>query len=269
MLLSSVVLSFNSERYIEVCVRGFFSACDAASVSCELFLIENGSADASVQIIRRLEDEFAKNIKVLYLKKNIGTTQSRNLALSLLKGDFVLILDSDAYINSNALKAMLFYLLANSRVGLVAPKLIYSSGAFQLSVDSFPTFMRKIKRLFFLDEIARETAILTGKVDYAVSACWLMRREVLDKVGLMDERIYYSPEDVDYCIRIWKSGYEVHYLSEIEVVHDAQELSRPKGLFGINRFTVSHINGMFYLFFKHRYFFTLKRLYRRIGRHEL
>jgi len=82
---------------------------------------------------------------------------------------------------------------------------------------------------------------------------------------LLDERIFYSPEDVDYCIRIWRAGWQIHYMPSVSVVHDAQEISRPKGL-GINKFTIRHAKGLAYLFVKHRYALTLRGLYRRIGR---
>ena len=90
---------------------------------------------------------------------------------------------------------------------------------------------------------------ITGSVDYAISACWMLRRNVLNTVGLLDENIFYSPEDVDYCIRIWKSGYQVHYIPYVSIIHDAQEISRPKGLL-INKFTIRHLKGLFYFICK-------------------
>ena len=102
-------------------------------------------------------------------------------------------------------------------------------------------------------------------VDYAISAFWMFRRDVLEKVGLLDERIFYSPEDVDFCIRIWKAGYCIKYFPQVSVIHDAQEISRAKGV-KINIFTLSHLKGLLYLFLKHRYLFGLQGLYHRIGR---
>ena len=88
-----------------------------------------------------------------------------------------------------------------------------------------------------------------------------MRRSLLDAVGLLDERIFYSPEDVDYCVRVWKAGYKIVYEPSATAVHDAQEISRGKKL---SRFTVSHARGLAYYFLKHRYLLSRKRLYRRL-----
>lgn len=266
MDVSAVVLSFNSRRYIEKCVRSLQQCSEATGLSIEILVIENGSVDGSVEILKSLEQEIGAALQVTYLPENTGTTRSRNLALRKARGQAILVLDSDAYMNPEALQALLAYQQAHPQAGLVAPRLIYPSGKFQLSVDVFPTVGRKFERLVALRKLeAREPPAHAGAVDYAISACWLLSREAVERTGLLDERIFYSPEDVDYCIRIWLAGFEVHYLPEVSVVHDAQEISRPKGL-GFNSFTLRHAKGLAYLFFKHRYGLSLRGLHRRIRR---
>jgi len=268
MDISAVVLSFNSRRYIETCVRSLIGAYAECGLEGEILVVENGSIDGSVAILGRLQAEFGERLKVIYLPENTGTTRSRNMALRIARGRDVLILDSDAYMNASALQGMLAYQRANPRAGLVAPRLIYPSGKFQLSVDVFPTVARKLQRYFSLREIeTREPPAAAGPVDYAISACWLVSAQAINATGLLDERIFYSPEDVDYCIRLWKSGYQVHYFPQVCVVHDAQEISRPKGI-GINKFTVRHAKGLLYLFMKHRYGLSVRGLYRRVGRYS-
>lgn len=268
MDVSTVVLSFNSRRYIERCVRSLVVSQQACDLNMEILVVENGSSDGSVEILQSLQAELGPVLQVIYLPANTGTTRSRNRALRLAQGRSILILDSDAYMNADALKAMLDYQAKNPSAGLVAPRLIYTSGKFQLSVDVFPTIVRKFQRLFALRSLEqREPTTKAGPVDYAISACWLLSDQAVKATGLLDERIFYSPEDVDYCIRIWKAGFQVHYLPAVSVVHDAQEISRPKGL-GINRFTVRHAKGLLYLFFKHRYGLGLGGLYRRVRRYS-
>ena len=266
MDISAVVLSFNSARYIETCVRSLVRSYAECALAGEILVVENGSVDGSVDILRRLQAEFGETLRVTYLPENTGTTRSRNIALRQARGRWLLVLDSDAYMNGPALRGMIEYQGRHPRAGLVAPQLTYPSGRFQLSVDSFPTIARKLERLMALRAIEqRESPPPGGPVDYAISACWLLTREAVEATGLLDERIFYSPEDVDYCIRLWAAGHEVHYFPDVAVVHDAQEISRPKG-FGINRYTVRHAKGLAYLFAKHRYGLSLSRLHRRVGR---
>lgn len=266
MDVSAVVLSFNSKRYIETCLRSLLNSYAECGLDGEIYVVENGSVDGSVEILKAMQAEIGESLQVIYLPENTGTTRSRNMALRRAKGRSVLILDSDAYMNAKALQAMLDYQKAFPRAGLIAPKLIYPDGRFQLSVDVFPTVARKLQRYMALRELEkREPPAAAGPVDYAISACWLLSKQAIEATGLLDERIFYSPEDVDYCIRLWKAGYQVHYFPLVSVVHDAQEISRPKGI-SINKFTIRHAKGLLYLFMKHRYGLFLSGLYRRLGR---
>lgn len=270
MDVSAVVLSFNSQRYIESCVNSLMRSYAECGLRGDVFVVDNGSVDGSVQTLQALQRQWGAALQVDYLPHNVGTTRSRNLALRQCAGQSVLILDSDAYMNPQALAAMRAYQQANPKAGLVAPRLTYPDGRFQLSVDVFPTIARKFERLLALKALEqRSPPAETGPVDYAISACWMLSRQAMEATGLLDERIFYSPEDVDYCIRIWAAGFQVHYLPSATVVHDAQEISRPKGLRSVNRFTLRHVKGLAYLFMKHRYGFSLGGLYRRVGRQAL
>jgi len=97
------------------------------------------------------------------------------------------------------------------------------------------------------------------RVDHCISACWLVRREAIEEVGLLDERIFYAPEDVDYCLRMWLNGWEVLYVPTAEVVHHTQRRSHRS-----MRMAWVHAKGLFYYFRKHRYWLSRKNLYHRI-----
>jgi GT2 family glycosyltransferase len=161
--------------------------------------------------------------------------------------------------------ALLKTLDSDATYGMVAPRLEYPDGRRQLSADCFPTVQHKLRRFAFLKQMERRLPASpdTGirAVDYAISAFWLMKREVLTTVGLLDERIFYSPEDVDYCIRVWKAGFQIMYDPSVRVVHDAREISR--GLIP-SKATFSHAAGLAYLFRKHGYVLTPRALYREI-----
>lgn len=263
-LISAVVLSFNSARYIENCVRSLATA-GAAAGSVEILVVENGSRDASPAILRGLEHELGATLRCFYLPRNTGTTVSRNLALREARGEYVVIIDSDALASAAVLGGLIAALEAEPGCGLVAPGLTYPDGRFQLSTDVFPTVMRKLQRLVALRALEGATTLADarrGDVDVAISAFWLFRRALLDEVGLLDERIFYSPEDVDFCLRIWLAGYRIVYVPQLVAVHDAQEVSRSLKRW---RFVLRHAGGLAYYFAKHRYAFGLGRLRRRIA----
>jgi hypothetical protein len=91
----------------------------------------------------------------------------------------------------------------------------------------------------------------------------LFRREILSRLGGLDERFFYAPEDADFCASIWLSGWRVVYVSQAHAIHDARELSR-RGIF--NRFTLHHLVGLGRYFLKHRYLFSPRGLTRRIAK---
>ncbi|OUR99179.1 family 2 glycosyl transferase [Gammaproteobacteria bacterium 42_54_T18] len=266
MEFSAIILTFNSEQYIETCLRSLVSSFVEIGASYEVFVIDNGSKDRTRKLIQDVTDEMNANIQLIPFEYNTGTTFSRNQGLKRAEGKRIIILDSDAYVTSEVVKELGCYLDENNECGMVVPKLTYPDGRFQISTDHFPTLWHKVRRFFFLKKMeGGETSegLEQSPVDYAISAFWMFTKDLLDDIGCLDERIFYSPEDVDYCIRVWLSGKEIHYLPQYSMVHDAQEISRAKGI-KINKFTISHAKGLIYLFLKHRYFFGLSGLYKRI-----
>jgi len=263
--VSFVVLSCNSARVIGRCVRSLVAQSPGGDGD-EIWVVDNGSTDGSPDLLRALQSEFPDIVKAIFLDNNRGTTVSRNLALRRVKGEYVAIVDSDVYVPAGTVDALIAHLGADDRTGLIAPRLIYSNGQLQLSADEFPTVLRKAQRFVALKSMERRMNLMappTGiqPVDYVISAFWLMRRDVVNEIGPLDERIFYSPEDVDYCVRVWKAGYRVVYDATVHAVHDAQEISR-----GVRPLTLSHIKGLAYLFVKHRFMLSRRRLCERVGR---
>jgi GT2 family glycosyltransferase len=261
--VSYVVLSHNSAAYIERCLRSL----DAQHVlpgGDEIWVVDNGSTDGTGEVLAR----FARTrpwVHSIPLDRNHGTTQSRNLAVARAGGGYIAFVDSDAELPLGTIDRLIATANRTLRTGIVAPRLNYPDGRLQKSVDVFPTIARKIQRRLALRhmEAAERPRAGVVEVDYAIAACWLMPREAVKAVGQLDEAIFYAPEDVDYCIRMWAAGYRVLYDSDTAAIHHAQEISRtliPR------RAAWRHAAGLLYLFRKHRYALGRTGLYRRIGR---
>lgn len=257
MDISLVILTWNSQEYFEKCFDSVLSSLTHSGLEYEIFIVDNGSKDQTVQLLNNYQSR-CENLTIIFLNENIGTTKSRNMALRRCSGDYVCILDSDVEIKGNIFPSLIARIKENAQVGLIVPRIIYPSGKWQKSIDQFPTFFHKLRRFFFLRQIenieaANETDNLQEKtVDYAISAFWLFRRDLLKKVGFLDEKYFYAPEDVDYCLSVWKANFSVLYFPTAEVVHHTQEISR--GL-KLNKAKKEHIKGLIYYFFKHGYFF--------------
>jgi GT2 family glycosyltransferase len=267
MLFSAIILSYNSERTLDKCLSSLRTAFDDFGESSEIIVVDNGSVDNSLEILNSHVIASQGMVKTILFSENTGTTRSRNAALAKATGHYVLVLDSDAYVDAQALSTLKDALENTPQVGMAVPQLAYGDGRFQLSTDTFPTLWRKAARFLALNKMQGDidpSTLQDTDVDYAISACWLLRRDAVDAVNGFDEAIFYSPEDVDYCMQVWACGFRIRYIVGAKVVHDAQELSRG---FKLSFFHFSHLGGLFYLFKKYNYFFGLKRLYLRLGRH--
>ena len=159
-------------------------------------------------------------------------------------------MDSDVELAPGLFSPLIEVLSADASSGMVVPKIVYPNGRWQKSIDRFPTLVHKVKRLLNLRKMESQEALVESDseqvrvVDYAISAFWLFKREVFEKIGDLDEKIFYAPEDVDYCLRIWQAGFKIHYVPTVSVIHHTQEISRG---FTLNRAKFSHLKGLFYL----------------------
>ena len=257
MDISFVILTWNSSQHILNCLNSIAISMQRSPFTYEVFIIDNGSTDDSVALINEYKGHHKGILKPIFLDHNTGTTYSRNLAIKQASGKYVVVLDSDVQLNDETLGELVATIEGDDQVGLVAPKLVYGNGLLQKSSDQFPTVWRKLYRYLFLKSIEqneREVPVEVApiEIDYAISAFWLIRKEVIENVGLLDENIFYAPEDVDYCLRIWQHGYKILYVPKVYAIHHAQEISRG---FRINKATIEHIKGLIYYFGKHRYFF--------------
>ena len=261
--IAFVILTWNSESYLEGCLNSLVSSLHSSEMSFEIFIVDNGSADKTVELLKRIE-LLNNNIYVIYLSENIGTTKSRNMALKKVSSRYICILDSDIEIENNIFPILISTINSNNHIGIVVPRLCYPSGKWQKSVDQFPTLLHKLKRFFFLRRLeAKEggdSSCVNEErlVDYAISAFWLIKREAFEAVGLLDENYFYAPEDVDYCLSMWKAGYGIVYQPQVKVIHHTQEISRG---FKLNKAKLEHIKGLAYFFYKHFYFFRKPKFF--------
>ena len=268
MRVSAIILSFNSAPYLEKCVPALVRAFEASDEPNEMWIVENGSTDGSVALLEQYERDHPGLVNGIYCPHNTGTTVSRNQGLRRATGRYILIIDSDVEVPVGTIEPLIERLDADPGLGILAPRLMYPSGNLQISTDVFPTVTRKLQRFWALKAMERaaetdDEGMQERLVDYAISAFWLFRRELLDRVGRFDERIFYSPEDVDYCLRVWQAGYKISYVPSVHAIHDAQEISRG---FKQKLFTWSHAKGLLYLFRKHGYALNHNWLYKRLNR---
>ncbi|WP_428263591.1 glycosyltransferase family 2 protein [Haliangium sp.] len=261
-VISVVSLTWNSAKFIDPLITTLEEDVAVSQVPTEIIVVDNGSRDRTLELLRGYQEQH-DNLHVVPLSHNTGTTVPRNIGIRMARGEYVLILDSDTEIPPGTLRGLLEGVEAvpnRDKLGILHPRLIYPDGEFQESARRFPTFFTKFYRLFRMEEQrARDESIddvLSGHmtaVDYAISACWLVPRTTFDRIGLLDERIFYSPEDVEFCARCWKHGLEVWYYPEVEIIHNCQRITSKKP---ISKLGLSHMKGLVRYWFEYDSFFS-------------
>jgi len=224
MDLSIIIVNYNTKEKTLACLRSLHEA-DFSGLTKEILLIDNHSLES-------IEVE-AKSVinDLIYIQnnENVGMGAGNNVGIRRSQGDYVLILNPDTQVEAGAIKTMLNYLQKNQDTGLVGPELIYPDGAPQDSCYRYPNLILPLVRRTFLGGFAKDyldyylmkNLDLTKPqaVDWIMGSCLLIRKEVLNKVGLFDERFFMYFEDTDLCRRINNSGFKVVYLPTARVVH--------------------------------------------------
>ena len=215
----------------------------------EVIVVDNGSEDGSTDYIRT---EYP-TIRLIENPENKGVAYARNRALEVAEGKYLFILDNDIVINDTAVEGMERYMDENEDAGLCGCKLTGSDGEVQESCKPYPGIMIKVRNVVLPD---RQTFYYKEKMNgepfepvYVIGACQMIRRETLENVGLLDENIFYGPEDADYCLRVSKAGWKVMYLPQFTMQHLCQRKTTKKPFSPLGR---KHIKALMYFYWKYK-----------------
>ncbi|MCD8307276.1 MAG: glycosyltransferase [Clostridia bacterium] len=258
------ILTWNSVNCIKDCLDAILKLDDTGLVACEISVFDNGSADGTADCLRSLA---SPKIRAAYCDRNIGTTKGRNLAAQQLPDcDYICFLDSDAYImDQDGILSALDYLDTHPDAGIIGPALVSGDGSIQPSARNIPLRREKFlkvmpfksaqRRAEAMEHVSYDDSPDIFPVGYLMSACIIMKSETYKAIGPWDEKIFYAPEDVDYCVRAWKNGFKVIYCRTWLVMHEWQRISRKKL---VSRHNFSHIKGLMYFYRKHKHLNRLR-----------
>jgi GT2 family glycosyltransferase len=216
--VSVVVVTWNAADHIERCLE---------SVRCyETVVVDNGSTDGTVALVR---ERFPGVVVVEQDNKGMGG--GNNAGIRASEGKYVLLLNSDAWVEGDAVERLAALADAHPRAAVVGPRLRNPDGSLQRSVRGDPTLWRLATEYLFLRKLGPRTNAFNafygggfdydapGRVESLYGAALLVRREAIDEVGLFDEAFFMFSEETDWLHRFRQAGWEVWYTPEAEVVH--------------------------------------------------
>lgn len=213
-MLSIIIVNYNSTDNLKKCLA---SLSQHGKIGMEVFIVDNNSRDFDTKEIKSI----CSNVNIIINPKNQGFAKANNQAYKLSKGEIILLLNPDVEVLPGALDVMASYLSKHQDVAAVGPKLLNEQrqeankgyyNKFPVLSDVFSCYFRLKKITAPLPDYAIEVAQIPG-------ACLMVKREVIEKIGFLDERFFVWMEDVDFCLRIKQAGWKLMYLPQAEALH--------------------------------------------------
>lgn len=224
--LSIVILSYNTKELLRNCLKSIWNHKDEADL--EVIVSDNGSSDGSVEMVKH---DFPE-VLLIENKKNLGFAAGNNKARNLVKGEYVLILNSDTEIKKNSLKETVGYLETHADVGAATCKIVLPNGKPDPDARrTFPTPLVAFSHFSGIDRIFPNSKLLakywygylsedlTHEVDVVQGAFTLVRKKAIDEVGWYDEDYFLDGEDIDVCWKIKRAGYKIVYYPKVSILH--------------------------------------------------
>lgn len=218
MDLSVIILNYNTRDVLRRCLASVFAS--KLNYSFEVLVADNGSKDGSQDMVRQ---EFPQ-AKLIENNANLGFSKGNNVAIRQAQGKFVLLLNSDTEVGADAFEVSVKYLMEHPEVGALGGKLILPNGELDKATRrKFPNPWNSFLRLFglkkFSDYNINADINQESEIDATTGAYMMVRKDVIEKVGLLDEEFFMYGEDLDWCWRIKEAGYKIVYYPKAEVKH--------------------------------------------------
>ncbi len=226
IVLSICIVTCQARQYLRNCLQSI--ASNPPSVGYEIIVVDNHSTDGTLEM---LAADFP-SVKVIANPDNRGFTAPTNQAMQSASGAYLLLLNPDTLVHPGALDTLLEFLGSHAAVGICGPRVLNADGSLQKPCrrgESRPwavfSYFLGLSRLFpdsklfggyllnYLDENENHA------VDGVSGSCMLIRRELVQQIGFLDERFFAYQEDADYCFRTRQAGWQVYYVAAARVTH--------------------------------------------------
>ena len=223
MQISIIIVNWNTRELLVDCIESIYASPPEGEF--DIWIVDNYSSDGSPAMIR----ESYPDVNFIENDENVGFGKANNQALRKSQGDYVLLLNPDTVVKTNAISELINFLDNNPDAGIAGARLINPDGTLQISAFPFPTLFREFWRMFYLDSVVYLSNYpmknwnkdQAREVDTLLGACMLIRREAINQFGLFDEEYFIYSEEVDLCTRLKEAGWRLYWVPGAVVIHFA------------------------------------------------
>ena len=246
-LLSVCIVSWNTCPLLKDCLHSVYD--DPQVVEWEVLVVDNASSDDSVEMV----ESCFPQVRLVASRENLGFAGGNNLALEQARGRYLLLLNSDTRVEQGALGGLVAFMEDHPEAGAAGPRLVDEEGSLQLSCGLAPglasEFVNKLllHKLFPFFKLGGWDHAEIREVGWVTGACLLVRRAVVEQVGLLDSGIFMFYEDLEWCMRIRRGGWRIFYYPFSQVLHLGGRSTQKN----LEEMLVVSQQSLFYLFQKH------------------
>jgi len=212
--VSIIILNYNGKIFLDECLTSIFNT---KYENFEIILVDNGSSDGSVEYVKEKYGEKEK-LRILALNKNMGFAKGNNEGFKIAKGEYIIFLNNDVRVEENWLKELVKVMEENSNIGAAQPKILLDDG---IHIDAAGCFIDYMGRVYQRGVFEKDKGQYNSmdEVFYAKGAAIIVKRKVLEEVGVFDPNYFLYYEETDLCWRIWLKGYKVVYVQNSIIYH--------------------------------------------------
>ncbi len=237
MELSVIIVNFNVKYFLEQCLI----SCKRAllGIESEIIIIDNNSVDGSSTMIKEKFSEFI----LIENNQNTGFSKAVNQGINIANGKYILLLNPDTVVEEDTFSKCINFMQGHSEAGALGVKMIDGKGVFlPESKRSLPKPSVAFYKMFGLSKLFPKSKTFgeynlgylnpdkIHEVDILPGAYMFIRKEALDKVGLLDESFFMYGEDIDLSYRILLGGYKNFYYPEAAIIHYKGESTKKGSL---------------------------------------
>jgi len=253
--ISIIIVNYNVKDFLEQALISIKRSLKM--ISSEIFVVDNASSDDSIPM---LKDRFS-DVFLIENKTNSGFAAANNLAIKEAKGEFVVLINPDTVVQEDTFVKLLQFFDEKPQASAATCKILNPDGSFSVdSRHSIPTPMTAFWKLIGFNKLFPKSKIFARynltflseddihKVEAISGSFMMIRRKMVEEIGLLDDRFFMYCEDIDYCHRINKSGGEIYYVPTSQIIHYKGESTKKNNIDYVYNF-----NKSLYLFYKKHY----------------
>ncbi len=222
MDLSIIIVSWNVKELLRENLRAIYK--NVQNIDFEVFVVDNHSKDGTVDMVKR---NFPK-VKLIYNDKNLGFAKANNQAIKIASAEFILLLNPDMQVMPKTLEEMVDWMNENKKAGVASCHLVQDNHKTVPHVRRFPKLFDQLMIVLKVPHVFPQVLnkYLMKNFDYSKEAAvdsirgsfFMIRREVIESVGLLDDRYFIWFEEVDYCRKVKKTRWDVMYNPKVKCV---------------------------------------------------